>query len=150
VVGPPGHAAALAELTRPAVLSDRALRRLARIKYARREHLQAHGREPSTVELAVATELSREQVESLIAVERTSRGLAEPVSGEDGPAGTFEDLLPDPVAEHEYERVVERMEIQQVRDLSGGLDERERPILHSHYASAAPPRRCARSPTASS
>src|SRR5207253_7791852 len=70
----------VAEMTRPVVLSDRALRQLARVKEARRAHLQAHKREPSAAELAAATGFTREQVESLIATERMPRGLEEPLS----------------------------------------------------------------------
>ena len=58
----------IAELTRPVVLSDRALRQLARVKDARRTYLQDHGREPSTTNLATTTGLTREQVENLVAV----------------------------------------------------------------------------------
>ena len=75
----------VAEVTGPVVLSDRALRQLARVKDARRTHLQAHGREPSTAELAETTGLTREQVENLVAVERTPRALEEPI-GEGGDA----------------------------------------------------------------
>ena len=64
----------VAELTRPVVLSDRALRQLARVKDARRDHLQAHGREPSSAELAETTGLTREQVENLVAAERRAAG----------------------------------------------------------------------------
>ena len=68
----------VAEVTGPVVLSDRALRQLARVKDARRTHLQAGGHEPSTAELVETTGLSREQVENLVAVERTPRALEEP------------------------------------------------------------------------
>src|SRR2546421_5299734 len=65
----------VSELTRPVVLSDRALRQLARVKDARREHLQVHSREPSSADLAETTGLTRDQVENLLAVERAPRGL---------------------------------------------------------------------------
>ena len=45
----------VAELTLPVALSDRAVRGLALIRAARREHLQAHGVEPTTEELSRAT-----------------------------------------------------------------------------------------------
>src|SRR6185437_4673215 len=45
----------VSELTRPVVLSDRALRQLARVKDARREHTHAHSREPCSAELAEHT-----------------------------------------------------------------------------------------------
>jgi RNA polymerase primary sigma factor len=128
----------VAEVARPVVLSDRALRQLARVNQVRREHLQAQGREPTTAELVAATGFTPEQVESLIAFERPARGLEEVVGGEDGPIGTFEDLVPDPAAEGEYEKVVERIQVEQLRSLSDVLDERERDIVHSHYGLGCP------------
>jgi len=53
----------VSELERPVVLSDRALRQLARVRDEHREHLQRHGREPSCAELASGAGLAREQVE---------------------------------------------------------------------------------------
>jgi len=129
----------VAEMTRPVVLSDRALRRLARVKEARREYMQAHSAEPGIADLMEATELTRDQIESLLAVERTPRGLEEFVTGEDGPTGTLGDLVADPVAEDEYEHVVERMETDELRDLSRDLPERERGILYAHYGFDQPP-----------
>jgi RNA polymerase sigma factor (sigma-70 family) len=125
-------------MTRPVVLSDRALRRLARVKDARREHLQAKGREPDLADLVAATGFTREQVESLLAVERTPRALEETLAGEDGPAGTLGDLVADPVSEDEYDRVVENMEPRELRDLTDGLVEREREIVFSHYGFGRP------------
>ena len=119
----------VAEMTRPVALSDRPLRGLARIKEARAKHLQDHGREPSITELVTATGPARKQVESLIAIERTPRGLDEPVSGEEGATGTLQDLVEDPVAEDQYQHVLDRMEIEFVRGLTDGLSERERNIL---------------------
>jgi len=72
----------VAELGRPVVLSDRALRQLARVKNAHQELLQAHGRQPSTTELASATSFSRQHVEGLVAVERTPRALEESIGTE--------------------------------------------------------------------
>lgn len=123
----------VAELTRPVVLSDRALRQLARVKDAHREHLREHGREPSPAQLAEDTGLSREQVADLIAADRAPRGLQEPVqAGEDG-VGTFGELLADPLAEDEYEAVADRVAAQELRSLLSGLSERERTILRARY-----------------
>jgi RNA polymerase primary sigma factor len=128
----------VAEMTRPVVLSDRALRRLARVKDARREHLQAQGGEPDLADLVAATGFTREQVESLLAVERTPRGLEETLMGEDGPGGTLGDLVADPVSEDEYDRVVDNMETRELRDLADDLVEREREIVFSHYGFGRP------------
>jgi RNA polymerase sigma factor (sigma-70 family) len=123
----------VSELNLPMVLSDRALRQLARVKEAHRFHLQEHGREPSAQELADAADLTREQVDSLVAVEQPVRGLDEPLSAEDGNLGTFGELLVDPIAEDEYERVLGGIEIAQLRSLLSGLDDRERMVLRARY-----------------
>ena len=64
----------VAELTRPVVLSDRALRQLARLKDAYREHLHRDGLEPTVADLAASTGLSRDQVSRSCASATASRG----------------------------------------------------------------------------
>jgi RNA polymerase sigma factor (sigma-70 family) len=121
----------LEEVTRPVALSDHAVRGLARIRAARRDYAHAHAAEPTTAQLAAATGFTRTQLESLLAVEQTPRGLDEPLSEDDeeGPA-TFGDMIADPEAEDEYQHVLDAME---VRDFARRLDERERTVLWSHY-----------------
>jgi RNA polymerase primary sigma factor len=132
----------VSELTRPVVLSDRAIRALARLKDARRAHLQACGREPTLTELAAATGLALSQVEDLVVSERSPRGLEEPVNGDDGGGGsaTFGDMLADPLAEEAYERVPLHMQVQQLPALLEGLDDRERLILRCRFGLAGPER----------
>jgi RNA polymerase primary sigma factor len=127
----------VAQVTRPIVLSDRALRGLARIRDARRELAQAHGREPTTDEVAAKAGLTREQAEGLLAIEQPSRALEEPVGSFEG-TGTLADLIEDPAAESEYAKVLERIEIDQVRALTEDLGERERAILAAHYGLGRP------------
>jgi RNA polymerase primary sigma factor len=123
----------VAEVTRPVVLSDRALRQLARVKDARRTYLQAHGREPSTRDLAATTGLTREQIENLVAVERTPRALEEPL-GEGGDTDArFGDLIADPGAEDEYERVDRRLDIEDMPNLPNLLCPRERTVLRARF-----------------
>jgi RNA polymerase primary sigma factor len=123
----------VSELTRPVVLSDRALRQLARVKDARREHLQAHCREPSPAEVAKLTGLTRSQIDNLLAVERAPRGLEEPVSDDDGTDTVFRELIADPVAEDAYESVDRRLEIEALSDLPSGLCEREQTVLRARF-----------------
>jgi RNA polymerase primary sigma factor len=123
----------VSEMTRPIVLSDRGLRRLAQIKDARNTHTQEHGSEPSSEELAAATGLERRQVEDLLAVEPRPRGLEEAIGGEDGSATTVGELVADPHAEADYSKVTDRMEIAAMRDLTAGLEPRERKIVQTHY-----------------
>jgi RNA polymerase sigma factor (sigma-70 family) len=128
----------VAEMTRPVVLSDRALRGLARVKAARANHLQAHGREPSIDELVETTGLPRQQIEGLITIEQTPRALQEPMLGEEGAGSTVEDFMPDPTAEEGYERILQRSEFKYVRDLTQELPERERNILCARYGLGRP------------
>jgi RNA polymerase sigma factor (sigma-70 family) len=123
----------VSELTRPVVLSDRALRQLARVKDAQREHVQAHGAEPTLGDLATATGMRREQVETLIAADRKPRGLEEPLHGDEESTSTFGDLLADPGAEDAYERVPRLLAAKQLGGLLGLLSDRERRVLRARY-----------------
>jgi RNA polymerase primary sigma factor len=134
----------VSELTRPVVLSDRAIRQLARIKDARRAHLQRCGREPTISELAAATDLARSQVEDLIVSERTPRGLEETVSGDDSGGTTFGDMLADPLADEAYERVPAHIELEALPRLLAALDGRERMILQSRFGLSGRPERTLR------
>jgi RNA polymerase primary sigma factor len=127
----------VAEVTRPTVLSDRGQRALARVREARRTHLQAHGREPSIDELVAVSGLNRNQVESILVVERAPRGLSEPLEV-DGTAGTLGEQIADPVAEDAYESVIDQVVTDQIRVLTDVLDARERAILHDHYGLGGP------------
>jgi len=128
----------VAELTRPVVLSDRAVRSLAQIRAARRDHLQAHGAEATTAELSRSTGLTPTQVESLLATERPSRSVEEPLIHEDLSSLTLGDMLVDPAAEREYELVLDEIEIRAVRDLADQLDDRERVVIKAHYGLGRP------------
>jgi RNA polymerase sigma factor (sigma-70 family) len=126
----------VSELTRPVVLSDRALRQLARIRDAHRDSVRETGAEPSRDEIVRRTGLSREQVDNLLALERPARSFDEPVQAEDGVVGTFGDLLVDPLAEDEYERVLDAIEVEELVSLLASLSEREREILRARYGLA--------------
>ena len=128
----------VAEMTRPAALSDHAVRGLAQIRAARHEHVQAFGAEPTGAELAAATGFTRAQLDSLLAIDRTPRSLEEPLAAAEGAGATFGDIVPDPGAERAYEQVLDRMEIQAVRGLAHRLDERERAIVRGHYGLGQP------------
>jgi RNA polymerase primary sigma factor len=128
----------VAELGRPVVLSDRALRQLARVKDAHRRYVQAEGREPSLSTLADGAGLRTEQVERLVAADRSARGLEEHIGVEDDAGASFGDLLADPVAEQAYERVDRRLDIEHLRGLTGALGDRELEVLRSHYGLQRP------------
>jgi RNA polymerase primary sigma factor len=123
----------VAELTRPAVLSDRALRQLARLKNVHRDAVRERGREPGRDELAERAGLPLDQVDDLLAVDRAPRSLDEPLVGEEGAIGTFGELVVDPLAEEEYERVLNAIESDELVALLSGLSDRERGILRARY-----------------
>jgi RNA polymerase primary sigma factor len=128
----------VADLARPAALSDHAVRALAQVGAARREHLRAHGTEPTAAQLSAATGFSRVQVDSLLAVDRAPRSFEEPMGVDESTPATFGETIADPDAETDYEQVLDSMEIEVVRGLADGLDERERTVLWRHYGLGRP------------
>ena len=128
----------VAQLTRPMALSDRAIRGLARIKAARRMHLETNGSEPTNDDLSRASGFTRAHVESLLAVERTPRGMEEPLDPDKGTTGTLGDTIVDPAAELAFDRVLDEIEISEARDFANELDERERVVIRGHYGLGQP------------
>ena len=123
----------VSELTRPSVLSDRALRQLSRLRDAHRAAVQETGREPQRDELASRSGLSADQVDDLLSVDRAPRSVDDRVPLDDGAVGTFGDLLADPLAEGAYERVLDSIETEQLLALLAGLSDRERGVLRARY-----------------
>lgn len=125
----------VAELARPVVMSDRGLRELARMRAARREFMRLDDAGPSSARLAAATGLTRERIETLLAVELVPEAL------ESEPAWSDEDELPrrgghsleDPGAEEAFDRVLDRVECDRLLCLVGGLRQRERAILRARF-----------------
>ncbi len=128
----------IAELTRPLVLSDRALRQLSQLKRAHGDYLAQHGREPSGDELAANTGLSHAQVGEMLALERVPRSMDEPMQGAEGELGAFGELLADPLAVDAYEQLLDHSEIEQIRALLSSLNDRERMILRARYGLDGP------------
>ncbi len=128
----------VSELGRPIVMSDRALRKIARIKDAQREHLQRYGREPTLSTIAETIGVPRAQVESLIAAERNPRALQEPVGGEPGAAITLGELLDDPRASEAFDRVPLQIELEQLPRVLAVLNERERTIICARFGLDGP------------
>ena len=128
----------IAELTRPLVLSDRALRQLSQLKRAHGDYLAEHGREPSGNELAASTGLTHAQVGEMLALERVPRSMDEPIQRGEGELGAFGELLADPLAADAYEQLLDHSEIEQIRALLGSLNDRERMILRARYGLDGP------------
>jgi RNA polymerase primary sigma factor/RNA polymerase nonessential primary-like sigma factor len=93
----------VSELRGPVVLSDRALRRQARIERSRSERLREHGREATVSELAVDNDLCEEEVSRLRGAARPARSLDEPLPFGDGVVVSFGDTLADPTAHEAYD-----------------------------------------------
>jgi RNA polymerase sigma factor (sigma-70 family) len=123
----------VSELSRPMVLSDRALRQLSRVKMAQRQFEQRRRRQPRPAELARMVGLPQSQVESLMRTERTARGLDDDGSTGSGDGTTIADLLADPPAEDAYDRVPERVLASDLPRLLANLTERERRVICSRY-----------------
>jgi RNA polymerase primary sigma factor len=123
----------VAELTRPVVLSDRALRNLSTLREAHEELLAETGREPGTAQLADRSGLGADQVGDLLAAERVPRSLEASVTDDDGAVGAFGDLIADPLAEDAYEEALNAIEASQLRALLSGLSRRERDVLRARY-----------------
>ena len=127
----------VAELSGPVVLSDRALRQLARVRDARRAILRRHGREPSLLEIMSETTLDADHVHCLVGAERAARGLSEPVAGEDESGLRLEDMLSDPRAEDAYDDAVWRLGVERIPALMACLGERERMVIRARYGLGA-------------
>jgi RNA polymerase sigma factor (sigma-70 family) len=130
----------VAELSRPVVLSDRALRQLAHVRDARRTFLRVHSREPNLRELAQDSELTMTQLQRLIVAERQPRGLEEPVDETARGGATYGDLLCDPCAEEAYEELAMRLGAAEVPRLLMRLSARERTVIEARYGLRGPER----------
>jgi RNA polymerase primary sigma factor len=128
----------VSELSRPMVLSDRALRQLARMKDAQRRFEQTHRHEPSPLELSSIVGLPRWQIESLFRAERNARSLDEPVVGGRSEGTSLAELLADVPAQDAYERIDERELAATVPDLLAYLSERERTVIRSRFGLGLP------------
>jgi RNA polymerase primary sigma factor len=128
----------VSELGRSIVLSDRALRKLARIKDAQLESLQRDGRESNSADIADATGMPREQIESLLAAERNPRALEESVGGDYDTGIALGELLDDPRAREAFDRIPRKLDVEQLPRAMGVLDERERTIIRARFGLDGP------------
>ena len=129
----------VSERSRPAVMSDRALRQLARVKDAQRRYEQRRHVEPSCVELAEETGLPRPHVDRLLAIDRSARGLDEPARGQGFEGASVGELLADPSAEEPYERAADRVLVGELPRLLASLTDRQRGVIRARYGIGAAP-----------
>jgi RNA polymerase primary sigma factor len=128
----------VADLARPVALSDRAVRDLAQVKKARAALAQSRGMDPTDDDLSRATGFSRDQVDNLLATERSPQAMEAPL-GADGDA-VFGDGISDPTAEQAYDGVLDSIEFSAIAELTDQLGERERDVLRAHYGLGQPAR----------
>jgi RNA polymerase sigma factor (sigma-70 family) len=130
----------VSELSRPVVLSDRALRQLARVRSARRVFVREQGREPSLRELADCSEVSPEQLDRLSVADRRPRALEERIDEPSGPGATFGESLPDQRAEAAYDELAQRLDSDVVSGLLHCLNDRQQRVIAARYGFGGPAR----------
>jgi RNA polymerase sigma factor (sigma-70 family) len=123
----------VAERSGPVVLSDRAMRKLARLRDARHRRAQAMRRELTTTELAQATELTAGHIDSLLAAQHVPRPLDESVRTTQGDGCTLNELLEDPGAEDAFERSITQLTATRLPAMMARLDERERTVVAGRF-----------------
>jgi RNA polymerase primary sigma factor len=122
----------VAQLAGSVVLSDRALRELARIHAAHSAYVQRHRCEPTRTQLAIAAKVDEHHVDRLIAAGGRPRSLDEPIGDLDG-AGRVGDVLADPQAEDEFEGIPDRTASEMLPALLAELGERERQVVCDRF-----------------
>jgi RNA polymerase primary sigma factor len=115
------------------VLSDRALRQLARVNAARSHQLQSRGREPSTRDLAAVTGLGPAHVSMLVGAAQAPQALDERADGDDPWRGPLVDSLPDPAGEDGYEHATLRVAAHALPAVLATLAPRELAIVRGRY-----------------
>lgn len=132
----------VSQLTRPVVLSDRAVRQLARLKDAQHAYLRDEGVEPSPRQLAGRTGMSRPQVESLLLADRRPRAIEERLGGgEESLSGvTLGDQIADPVSQDAFDAVTTALEPDQLPALLRTLSDREQAIVNARFGLDGPER----------
>jgi RNA polymerase sigma factor (sigma-70 family) len=129
----------VSELTRPIVLSDRAVGKLVHVRAARAGHVRAHGTEPTTGQLAADTGLAPATVQALTAAAQPARSLDEPLGGAETGMALGEQVA-DPAAEHAYEAVPRELDRQALVALLDVLASRERQVIDARYGLDGPER----------
>jgi RNA polymerase sigma factor (sigma-70 family) len=129
----------VSEMTRQVVMSDRALRRLSRIKDARALWLRTQSREPTVRELMEVCACKREDIERLLAADMPSRGLEEPSGLTETGGEPLVERLADATSGDGYDRVVNRGPLDHLRERCEELSDRERHVVYSHYGMEGDP-----------
>jgi RNA polymerase sigma factor (sigma-70 family) len=130
----------VSSLNNAVVFSDRALRQLARVNHARREHMQSRGCEPSTSDLAAITGLKPTQVTTLIGAAQPSQALDERADADRTRSRAFVESLPDPAGEDGFEHATLRVTSRALPLAFATLSPRECAIVRGRYGFDGRPR----------
>jgi RNA polymerase sigma factor (sigma-70 family) len=121
----------VAELSRPIVLSDRALRQLARVKQAERRYGQRFRRHPGVDALERESGVPRAQIDSLTAADRRAAGFDQPI--DDDGRQTLADVVDDPASDDPFEAMPLRLAADDLPRLLTMLTARERAIVRERF-----------------
>ena len=124
-------ARSLADKSRTIRIPVHIVERLNRIGRAERKLVTALGREPTTEEIAELTGIEPEEVESIRRFAQAPISLQKPVGDEDD--SEFGQLIADEQAESPYERAVEILTKDALREALEDLSYRERRVLELRY-----------------
>jgi RNA polymerase primary sigma factor len=124
-------ARSLADKARTIRIPVHIVEKLNQIGRAQRKLVTGLGREPSDEEIAEVTGLKPDEVESIKRSAQAPISLEKPVSDED--QSEFGELIADERAESPYERAVETLTKEALRDALENLSHRERRVLELRY-----------------
>ena len=127
-------ARALADSARTIRIPVHIVEKLNKIRRAERSLLTALGREPTAQEIAEVTGIAAEEVDSIRHSARAPISLEKPVGDEE--ASEFGQLIADERAESPYERAVEILTTEALREALENLSYRERRVLELRYGLA--------------
>ena len=124
-------ARSLADKARTIRIPVHVVEKLNRIGRAERKLMTGLGREPTAEEIAEVAGIEPEEVESIRRSTQAPISLEKPVGEEE--QAEFGQLIADEHAESPYERAVENLTNQALRDALESLSDRERRVLELHY-----------------
>jgi RNA polymerase primary sigma factor len=128
-------ARALADKSRTVRIPINVVENLNKIARAERKLISALGRDPSVQEIAEVTGIAPDKVDSIKRCAQAPVSLQKPVGEEEG--SEFGQLIVDEQAESPYERVVEIVTNEALRELLSCLSYRERRLLELRYGLAS-------------
>jgi len=132
-------ARSLADKARTIRIPVHVVEKLNRIGRAERQLVTALGREPTAEEIAEVTGIEPEEIESIKRSARAPISLEKPVGDEQ--QSEFGQFIADEQAESPYERAVEILREDALRDALANLSYRERRVLELRYGLGGEPPR---------